>query len=458
MRIIRAATFALVVLAPALGAQGIVRGTVFDSLFTGAVLEGASIVVSGSMATARSDRRGRFTLRGLEPGPHVVSFTHPKFDSLQVSLPSYLIEVGEETTVTLPLATPSLAVVHQRLCGAAIEEATTVLFGLVRAAEDDAPLADAEARAHWYEIVVGQGRANQVERAVSARTDSTGRYLLCGVPTDIALTLVASRETQVTGPLHLEITPGPIARRDFALSLRDTAARHVEVVAEGDSTILRLTPGSARLRVTVRNSQGRGVKGAIVGIRGTAISATTGESGVVNLVNLPAGSQTLVVRAIGLAPTFRVVALRPGAESTEMIDAARIAALLPTMSVIGLGPDRVVAEYERRRKLGFGYFVEGTQLQSASMSAAFWYQFPGVTVDAGSGSSMMPTMRGQFMSRCVPNVWVDGVKLTIADGWELRGALMTAKRIEVYTSASRVPGEFLSGDVSGCGAIVVWSR
>lgn len=458
MRLPLAAVAALLLGAPALGAQGLVRGTVYDSLFTGAPLEGATIVVSGSMVTAKSDRRGRFVLRGLEPGPQVISFTHPKFDSLQVSLPSYAIEVGEETTVTLPLATPSLAVLHQRLCGATIEEATTVLFGLIRAAEDDAPLADAEARAHWYEIVVGQGGGSQLQRALTARTDSTGRYLLCGVPTDIALTLVASRDSQVTGPLHLEIAPGPLARRDFSLSLRDTAARHVQLVLEGDSNILGAEPGSARLRVAVRNAQGRGVKGAIVGIRGTAISTTTGESGVVNLANIPAGSQTLVVRAIGLAPTFRVVALKPGAELSATIDAARIAALLPSMSVIGLGPDRVVAEYERRKKLGFGHFVEGRALQDAPMSAAFWYQFPGVTVDAGSGSSVMPLMRGQLLTRCVPNVWVDGMQLNIIDGWELRGALMTAKRIEVYTSASRVPAEFLSGDVSGCGAIVVWSR
>jgi hypothetical protein len=439
------------------GAQAIVRGEIYDSLLTRAPLEGATILVQGTTRTATSDRRGRFVLRDLPAGRYTLGFFHPLLDSLQAGAPLKVVDVGERGTVRVTLVTPSPGTVSLRLCGHAPEPSTSVLFGFVRAAENGAPVDSAEASVRWFELEMeGTGR-RQVERDVSTSTREDGLYLLCDVPNDIAVSLVVVRGQQASGALHLGLGAAGIARRDVRVSLTDPASRLVASAIVGDTPPPARVPGLAGLRVVVRNTQGQPVPGAVVGIRGTTASGVANDSGVVMLRAVPAGSQTLAVRAIGLSPSLRVVDLAPGVELAVDVQMDRPATLLPTVSVIGQRPSQVDAEIRLRQQSGWGRYVDGPELRSAASGLAFWAGIPGMSVGrASSDSDAMPMMRIDMNDSCVPDVWLDGLRIGFIDGWELRAMLLNARRMEVFTRAPRVPAQYST--TSGCGAILIWSR
>jgi len=445
-------------LATGLAAQGVVRGTVHDSLITRAPLEGATVVLQGTTRSAVTDRRGRFEFRDLEAGRYALGFFHPMFDSLEIGAPGRVVEVVADSTMEVSLAVPSVEGVSQLLCGRKAEQSTTVLFGTVRSAEDETALAGAAVMVRWYEVEILRGRVRQEERIARDSARADGRYLLCGVPNDIALTLVATHAGQGTGPLNLELGTTGVARRDLMVSLRDPAARRIADMAPDDTTPVGRVAGTASLRVRVRAPDGSAVKNAIVGVLGTTIANVTDDAGIVLLRGLPAGTQTIAVRAVGRAPAQPWVTLRPHVEATLEITASRFAHELPAVAVVGRPADFLSADIARRTRASGGRVIDGKALDDLRATAGAWGKVPGVFLGANSDADALPVMRGALGARCEPTVWMDGVRSGVASGWELRGLLLNAQRVEVYTNPSRVPPEFTSGGLDPCGVIALWTR
>ena len=92
------AAFLLLALANPAAAQGTIRGVVHDSLFGGAPLGGATIVLRGAPNTAVTDRMGRFVIRDVPAGTYQVGFFHPLLDSLEVSAPMRSRAAAEHAT------------------------------------------------------------------------------------------------------------------------------------------------------------------------------------------------------------------------------------------------------------------------------------------------------------------------------------------------------------------------
>ncbi len=451
----------LAISASALGAQAIVRGVVFDSLITHAPLENATVVVQGTTQTALTDRRGRFVLRDLAPGRYALGFFHPMLDSLDIAAPARLVDVGAAGQQEIELATPSANGVSRLLCGRAAEASTAVLFGTLRAAEDGTPLLGAEASVRWFEVQIIGGRARQIERTARDTTGTDGRYLLCGVPNDIALTLVATHRGQSTGPLYLELDSVGVARRPLTISFMDPAARILPDADPDDTVAVGRIAGLGRLAVRVRDGGGAAVGRAIVGVRGTAFAEVTDDSGRATLRGLPSGSQTLVVRAIGRSPAMRSIALEPLAEVRIDVVLARFAVELPSVSVVGRRADPLTADISRRMRAGAGHLVEGKELADFAFMPGAWARIPGVTVGASRAvgdADPLPLMRGSMGARCVADIWLDGIRMARLNGWELRGMMLNAKRVEVYNTSTRVPPEFTTVSSDPCGAVVIWTR
>jgi len=443
--------------APAiLDAQVLVRGTVFDSLLTRAPLEGATVVVQGTALTATTDRRGRFEFRDLAPGRYAFGFFHPMLDSLDIGAPARLVEIRPNEQVDVQLATPSPNGASRLLCGVSAEPSTAVLFGTVRSAEDGTPILGAEAMVRWFEVVIGAGGARQFERVARDSTDAEGRYLLCGVPNDIALTLVATHQGQATGPLHLELDSAGVARRPLTVSRSDAAATLIPDRAPDDTLPVGRPDGSGALSIRVRTGAGAAVRNAIVGVRGWAASATTDDSGTAVLRGLPSGTQTVVVRAIGLQPQHRLVDFVPGRITRLELSLDRFVTLLPAVAVVGQRADPLTLDIERRLRVGQGTLIDGEALQNLAISPSGWARVPGVVI--GPDADPIPRMRGNLGARCDAVIWLDGMRIQTLTGWELRGIMLNAKRVEVYNTASRVPPEFTTMGMNPCGAIVIWSR
>ncbi len=436
-------------------AQGTIRGQVLDSLFARAPLAGATVVLQGAPHTAVTDRSGRFVLRDVPAGRYQVAFFHPLLDSLEISAAAVPVEVRDGGAAAVTLGMPSVARLAAALCPSGLEQATGLVFGVVRDAEREAPLDSVVINAHWFVATLERGVLRESRVQVDAMSGADGRYVLCGVPTDVVTTMLAQRGEQRTGDLQLSLASGDLVRRDLLLSLSDTAARRAPLIVT--DTGLRAVPaGSARLRLRVVDGRGRPVGGASVGVRGAPAGATTDADGRATLVRLPSGSQALLVRKVGQEPVQQVVALRPGrdAEATVLLD--RRIAELPTVAVTGRKVNRTQLERDIERRLlsGFGYQYNAAQIQRAASGLTFWAMVPGIRV-INDGFDALPLMRSSSGDLCVPNVLFDGALVPDVGAWELRMYLIGARRMEIYPYAATRPVEFPRG--IDCGTIAIWS-
>ena len=84
------------------------------------------------------------------------------------------------------------------------------------------------------------------QRVETDTSSADGRYVLCGVPNDITLTLTATHGERMTGDLTLALDRIDLGRRDLMVSQSDTAARIPPPVASGDTVPWQRPAGSAR--------------------------------------------------------------------------------------------------------------------------------------------------------------------------------------------------------------------
>lgn len=86
---------------------GSVEGTVWDSTLA-TPLAGATVILSGTRRSTRSDARGRFRIAGVAEGRYEVRMSHPRIDSLGVELAAVPVDVAPGATGRAELAIPSL--------------------------------------------------------------------------------------------------------------------------------------------------------------------------------------------------------------------------------------------------------------------------------------------------------------------------------------------------------------
>lgn len=446
-----------------LDAQVNVSGVVFDSLITKAPLAGAQVVLEGIEGASTTDRRGRFSISGVAPGRYATTFFHPRLDSMSMSAPVIVLDVGERPITGVRLATPSFATTSRALCGAEIDTTTSILLARIRDAEAGRPLPGAFGELSWWEMSFGVGAALQRQnRRLVARADSTGSITLCGVPNDIDVAMSARMGAQSTGDVVFPRGFPAVAVQELRISLSDTAARVRTAPSESErsDTVTRARGGSGVLRVAVSTDRGTAIRGATVTIRGQSVGGVTDDSGMVRIAGVPAGSQTVEVRAIGRAPDRQVVAVVPRAEAPLDARLGDVATELPEYLVRGVTENAERAAYERRRRAGNGRFLDSDDLDKLGRTANGLANLPGVRVPllGGMASTAFPMvfLRGADGQLCAPTMFVDGIPRQRFDGFELHAMLQLATRMEVYNRNMSVPPEFANA-LSRCGVIVIWT-
>src|SRR5436305_5472274 len=280
------------------GAQGsaLLRGVVYDSLISAAPLEGAEVWIEGTNRTARTDALGRFELP-LAAGRYRLTFTHPVLDSTGLAAPPVVVDVIAGRATAVSLATPGPATVHRTLCRHDPWQKTGAILGLVRDAADGKPLPDVAVTAHWTIYVLGAGPVRPEPGTTAARSDGSGRVLLCNVPTDVAV-LVQGRAGE--GPVGMVLVD--LAGRAFGRAALDLA--------------LALTTGA--VTGVVRRRNGSVIPGATVVAIGTDSRTQADESGGFTLPDVLAGPRIVEARAIGYPPGRAQATVRPGL--TQRVD------------------------------------------------------------------------------------------------------------------------------------------
>jgi hypothetical protein len=375
---------------------GAVRGTVMDSTRM-AGLRDARVFLDGTQFSARSEAGGAFAITDVPPGTYSLSVAHPRFDSLQSRAPSATVTLtpGEETVANL--SGPSLATILERDCTAYERTSGVMLRGNVVDGQTGAPAPDALVTVTWSRLAVaGESVSGVSERQSATRTDSAGRYAVCGLPTEIRVTARASFDGRRSDAASLVLAPSDIAIRDIAIGSTSVVAAAEAPKARARSTA---TANAAPPRNRVMQEVDR---------------------------RLRRGNGSFLTRT-----------------QIDRSNAARLTDLLRRMPSVTLLPNdngSIMVELRGAKKISFTSTT--------------------VRTDSGSSTARLPApARGttdMTVKNCPAGFLLDGLAIDAGAAVDLEMQPDMLEAIEVYTPA-QVPIEY-SSRFSECGVVMIWTR
>jgi hypothetical protein len=234
--------------------------------------------------------------------------------------------------------------------------------------------------------------------------------------------------------------------------------------AQGTST--------ATVRGRVVEATGSPVRGALVYVTRAPDSVRTSEQGSFLLLNVPAGTATLKVRALGYKEHSSEIRIEANAGWDGTVTLERVAVPLPSVEVQATEKPPELAhttkydDYFRRRRLGHGAFRTRDDLArlGARDIASALQGIPGLSVTATSDMNGAPDFRFR-MARCPGqppplDLYIDGKKVLQfrQNMHEILSSIVVTDILflEFYAGAAQVPSDLERGDA--CAAIVTWLR
>ena len=335
--------------AQAASAQSI-RGTVIDST-SGRPVARARVRIAGTTNEVVTDSLGRFTLSNVGTGEHELAIHTASLDSLNagysVALPS--------GAATIAVRVPNALQIAAGACGDAGYGDGGILLGRLRVDGDSTTALSGTVSAEWR---TGTGES----RSAVARADARGRFALCGVGLDAALTLRALTDRASGQALDARV---PASAR-FA---------RTEVVLRAEAM------GTGILAGIVTDSASQPIAGVEVSLPELSRSTLTNTQGAFALRDLAPGAQHLVARRVGYGAVDAQVAIEAGRMIQKNIRLARVTSL-DSVVVTEKAVDHALGDFEDNRKLGLGHFIARAELakQEGRSTAAVLTTLPGIKV------------------------------------------------------------------------------
>lgn len=332
------------------------------------------------------------------------------------------------------------------------------------------PVSGAQIMASWrsWDVATspsGRGSADAgiVERANgrTTRSDASGRYELCGIPTLVQLSLRALHGARESAE-HVFVASDSLP---VALDLTVGADRASETFARvGYSGAAH---GRAAIAGRVLDAEGTAAVGVRLHIEGAGAVALSDADGRFQLSGLPEGEQILTARRIGFRPQSVPVPL----SATSPAEITLILTPIPVMlsEVVRIAP-RSAFEVEsngfsERRRRGPGVFLDRADIERRKphLMSDLLRTVPGMRlqpVDTRWGQSVTATMDrvpDSFGRACQIDFFVNGQEYTPTSmGIDNDVPAQQIEAIEVY-KPSEIPAQFL-GSRSRCGVVVIWTR
>lgn len=441
--------------------------------------------------SATTTGAGRFVFDSVATGVWLATFLHPVLDSLRIDPGIMRLEISEPGEVRLPLATPSPRSLITTTCRAPIDAELGMIVGEVRSVSDDSPLVDAQVFVEWPEWILQRRRLTTDVRQVTARTDTAGRYALCGVPSGSTLRTIAWHSADTTGAIEVAVSPSGFALQDFLVGTSERVTVPVDTTApSGASTSRRAARtanasgpvatvtarrGRASVRGTVRTFDGQPIANAIVRVLGSGSQIRTDGDGAYLITDAATGTQSIEARAIGYSPYRLPVILRAGETGPIVLRLAVQRVQLDTVRVVaGRQFAREVLAIERRMNSAIGTILDARTIRERAtvfVSDAL-RGVSGVVVSRAKGYGQEILMRrsasvhqsadaGTIDSYCAANIVVDGVRMAPGSGYDFGFDdyvnMDDVAVVEVYPRLALVPAEFLAKD-NGCGSVVIWTK
>lgn len=298
----------LLVAALALPADTVlVRGTVFDSI-AGRPMAGALVQLAradsgrAEQFSASTDSSGAFIIRAVPAGRYLAGFYHPLLDSLGLELPDRVIDVGANARVSL--GTPSPATMIRAFCGDSADVANhTLLFGHVHDARTESAVENASVTVTWAGAEQTEAGLAIIDRMGSTTSRRSGLFALCGVPADVPLSVRIARAADSTV---------------VAVRVPRNGVLHVALLTGS-------TGATGRIVGHVLDKAKRPVIAAHVSAGDR--DATVNDAGAFTLDNVPTGSQSVDVRAIGYAQASSLVNVAAGRATNVDVALERVVML-----------------------------------------------------------------------------------------------------------------------------------
>ena len=441
-----------------------VSGVVYDSMAL-RPLAGAAVqlVDAGDLATgvrtAIADQVGAFTFGDVADGRYLLGFLHPLLDSLGVEPPVREVVVAGGRSIVADVAIPSPRRLLAAICGErVVRDSGAVIFGVVRDAQSHLPLRGVGVTGAWQEFSMTRDGFTQRVQRVQATTSETGWFSLCDVPRPGTTTLVAGRGADSTALVEIPIAVEAVVRRDLYVGVARVAAL-VDSLPRADTVPRRvMQSGDGRLSGTVASvSTGAPIPGAQV-VLADGPEATTNDKGEWTLVDIPLGTRTLEVRALGYYPERRPVNVFMGAPAVH-VALTTFRAVLDTVRVTASRwRDEHRLGFEARRRQGLGRYITADEIaRRAPVNASDLFRsIAGMVTDAGT----LRIRRGD--TDCSPALYLNGVHIspmTLGD--------LSTEDVDIWVRPHEIAAIEVYGDIVppqfqqihlGCGAIAIWSK
>ncbi|MFI5233347.1 MAG: carboxypeptidase regulatory-like domain-containing protein [Gemmatimonadales bacterium] len=328
-----------------------IAGTVFDSIAR-RPLRGAHVRVVDLDRETISDSTGAFRFDSVGVGVHTVWADHPTLDTLGLFSLGARADVTPQVVTNVSLVIPSFATLWHRICGSvAIADSTAgFVFGVVRADSAGAPRPAAVVHIAWR----ADSARNAPELAATATADSTGNYVVCGVPGSRALMMSARDGAIATRGAPVRLGTARIAHRDLVLSATATVAEGVADTSGADAT-------GAMHTLRVVSPDGKPVVYANVSLGG-GTTRITNEKGELPLGAGRIHNATTSVKRIGFAPWFGAI---------DFPDTASVVTITLTHVAQYLGEVRITGQKNPSSPFVQGFYDRWLMRQKGLLSATF---------------------------------------------------------------------------------------
>jgi hypothetical protein len=229
--------------------------------------------------------------------------------------------------------------------------------------------------------------------------------------------------------------------------------------AEAPSAHAQSRPASGAIDGVVTDASLMALPDATASILGSSIRVVTGANGRFRILGIPAGQYILVVHRLGYAPSSMALQVAGGDTLRMSFTLERIATALDTVVVAAKRYSMRVAEFEERRKLGFGQFMTQAEIEKRNsvFTSELMRPFMSVVVvetDRGFGHKAV-----SYRGGCEFQVYLDGIALPPPVNLDNLPTPKDLAGIEVYSGPASTPLQYKTTGGGGfCGVILVWTR
>ena len=325
----------------------VVRGIVSEAT-SGVPVASAVVSLAGAEGETATDLNGRFAIPDVLPGAYTISVRTASLDSIRAAneTPVLVTDGMEELRLSVPTALQLAAsVCGQTLAGAAARGLGAVL-GYVHDFGSGDGIVGVRVVADWTETSIsrGAGVISQRGRRMETRTDSSGAFRLCMVPTETQLMVRALPDSGRTTVASVRLAP-------------DDRFASARLTVESGSAATAVLSG-----FVVADTADQPLADVEIVLPELGIGTRSDARGAFRIEAVPAGRHRLVARRIGFGVLETEVTFAPNEEEERRIVLSPTT-VLEEVSVHGRAADEALRDFAENRRLGLGKFVGREELE-----------------------------------------------------------------------------------------------